>query len=63
MSDQRRWMTYQGWVQRSACDSNIQPYMRWKTGIPQDAIDQTFTTPDALALMSLRKEGDHYVRN
>lgn len=63
MSDEPRRITHQQLLQARAGDSNVQPYMYGKGGLTDEQIARLFTTPEALALVGLRKEGDHYVRN
>ena len=54
---------YQADVQMEASHSNIQPVRYFQAGIPPDRVADFFTTPDALALVGLRKEGETYVRH
>jgi len=63
MSDEPRRITHQQLLQARAGDSNVQPYMYGKRGLTDSELAQLFRTPEALALMGLRKDGETYVRN
>ena len=63
MSEQLERLRYQDRLQAGAAYSNIQPAVYFRSGMRPTAVGQFFTTPQALAYVHLRKEGDGYVRN
>jgi hypothetical protein len=56
-------ISYQADLQAGAMFSTIQPAVYFRSAIRGAAIADFFTTPQALAYVHLRKEGDTYVRN
>jgi len=63
MTEDGKLISYQARLQAGALYSTIQPAKYFQWGIRGAAIADYFTTPQALAYVGLRKQGDTYVRN